>query len=238
MTAQNETLETNSGDGEAVKDPQENGAAMEQSDNSNSSEELQDLKNQLQIMSERMQQQSAIIGKLTNEAKSQNQKLEPEGVEKNPGEVSQYRELEEKLDKYESRFKQQEKAAKLSEIELGLVEAGASPALAKEQADYFAFKLGDRIVPEENDGVIKHKIVDTNGEIVPITQWAKAHLESDSGSYLKAHKTGPSVQNKGTSGGNAQKTKLSSSAYSSGYAEANARGIKEAQAFAASHTFM
>lgn len=231
---------TTSGDenSEAVKDSQNSGAAMEQAED-NSSGKVQQLESQLLELGERLQKQSAIIGKLTNEKKGQDQKAD-ESIEapEKTGEVSQYKALEEKLDLFQRRFQKQENAAKLSDIELALVEAGASPHLAKEQADYFAYKLGDRITAEELEtGEVKRSIVDTDGVTsVPMLQWAKAHIESDAGSYLRATKTGPSIRNQGAPAGQAQKIKLASSEYSKQFAQAHAQGKEAAESFTATHS--
>lgn len=226
------------GDTEAVKDSQNVGSATEQAEDNNSGK-LKQLEDRLQAQDERLQQQSAIIGKLTNENKNHDQKVS-EKIEPNDktGEVSQYSELKEQLDLFQRRFQKQEKAAKLSDIELALVEAGASPNLAKEQADYFAFKLGDRIIAEESEtGDIMRSVVDTDGITnVPLSQWAKAHIESDLGSYLRASRTGPSVKNQGTSAGQSQKVKLQSGDYSRQFAEAHAQGKEAVESFTATHS--
>jgi len=223
---------------EAVKDSQIVEPAAESVQEEEGSK-YQQLESQLREMSERLQKQSALIGKLTNERKNQ-ESQETDKKEKEPaktGDVSKYRELEEKLDGFQRRIQKQERAAKISEIELSLVEAGASPQLAKEQAEFFNFKLGDSIVSEEtDDGGIVHKWVDTDGAHVPLSHWAKAYIESDAGGYLRAHKVGPSVKNNGSSAKNAQKVKLSSADYSRAYAEAHAQGKEAADAFAAMHT--
>ena len=238
MLAQ-ETNETPSVIQNDVKEPENSGSATVQPEKDNGSK-VEQLQNQLLELSDRIQKQSAIIGKLTNEKKSQEVKteVEPNTTEKT-GEVSKYRELEEKLDNFQRRIQKQEKAATLSAIELSLVEAGASPQLAKEQADYFAYKLGDKISIDESEaGEVKRGIVDTDGIIVPMSQWAQAYIESDAGSYLKASKTGPSVKNIGTSASVAPKVKLNSSDYSKAYAEAHSKGKEAAENFTATYSLM
>ena len=223
---------------EAVKDSQNVDPATGQ-DGKDNGGKIEQLQSQMLEMNERLQKQSALIGKQANEIKSQQSSAaETPAAKEKTGEVSKYQELEEKIDLLQRRSKQQENAAKLSDIELALVEAGASPQIAKEQADYFAFKLGDRIIVEESDaGEVKRSIVDTDGVTnVPVSQWAKAYIESDAGSYLRAAKTGPSVKNNGTAPGQAQKVKLKSGAYSKGYSEAQANGKDAAEAFAATHS--
>jgi hypothetical protein len=228
-----------SGEVGAVKETTTVDPAMgpDANDNGNKYEQLE---SKLLEMGERLQKQSAIIGKLTNEKKTQEPKAEAvlEAPEKT-GEISKYQALEEKLDAFQQRIQKQEKAATLSALELSLVEAGASPQLAKEQADYFAFKLGDRITSEETEaGEVKRSIADTDGTQVPVSQWARAYIESDAGSYLRATKTGPSVKNQGTSAGQAQKVKLKSADYSRGYSEAQMKSPDDAAAFVATHSMI
>ncbi len=222
---------------EAVKDSQNVDSAMGQ-DTNNNGDKLEQLESKLLEMGNRLQQQSAIIGKLTNEKKTQ----EPKAVEnveapEQTGDISKYQALEEQMATFQRRIQKQEKAATLTDIELSLVEAGASPQLAKEQADYFAFKLGDRINSEESStGEVKRSISDTDGVTnVPMSQWAKSYIESDAGSYLKATKTGPSVKNQGTSAEQSQKVKLKSADYSRGYSEAQMKSPEDAAAFIATH---
>ena len=69
-----EEIVTPSGEEVAVKEPQES-PAMEQGENK-SSEKIEQLEAQISEMQERMQKQSALIGKLTNEKKPIN-KIKP-----------------------------------------------------------------------------------------------------------------------------------------------------------------
>lgn len=218
----------------------ENDIPAKEQESKQESGKIEQLESQLLDMADRLQKQSAIIGKLTNEKKSHEPKPEKdENKKEKAGDVSHYKQLEEKLDVFQRRIEKQEKAATLSEIELSLVEAGASPQLAKEQAEFFAFKLGDRILSEESEaGEITRSVTDTNGEPVTMAQWAKAYIESDSGSYLRAGKTGPSVKNKGNAEGNVGKIKLKSADYSRAYSEAHAQGKEAVEAFIATHSML
>lgn len=228
--------ETTSGEGEAVKESQEIvEPALEQ--DSTESDEINSLKGQLSELSERLQKQSALIGKLTNEAKREKHTTGPSS-EQPKGEVSEYQELRQQLDSFQARFDRQERAAKLNAIELSLVEAGASPALAKEQSEYFAFKLGDRLASSEDSaGKLNVQVIDTDGVTpVPVGDWAKALLGSDSGAYLRAQKRGPSTNNVGEAATPSSKVKLNQVEYSKQLAQARGRGQKAVDAFVASHS--
>lgn len=225
-----------SGDAEeAVKDQQEQVEVATEQPKENSNE-IDQLKSQLDLMQERLQKQSAIIGKLTNEKKHEADE-EPKNESKPQGEISKYSELEEKLDNFQQRIQKQERAAKLNAIELALIEAGANTGLAKTQAEFFAYKLNERITSVEDDnGNINIQIADTNGESTTVNSWAKAFIGSDEGAYLRANKTGPSVNNSGDAGGQAQRVKLNSVEYSKQYALADMKGADAVNAFVASHS--
>lgn len=224
-----------SGDVEAVKEPTNVESAKEQAENK--TDDVSEKPGYVAELEERIQNLSAIVGKLTNEKKRE-EKQQAEEPQKPVGEVQQYGELEERLKKMESRAKKQERAAKLSTIELSLVEAGASAALAKSQAEFFAFKLGDRLqVSDDDSGNINVSVLDTDGSnVVTVNDWAKAYVESDEGLYLKSSKKGPSVNNGGESSGQASKVKLSSAEYSKQFSEARKRGQEAADAFVATHS--
>jgi len=226
---------TTSGDGEAVKDePTTVDPAMEQG--KNSSEELNTLKASLDTMEERLQQQSALIGKLNNSLKKES-KAEPEKKAEEPkGEVEQYNEMKQQLDTLQARMKKQDEAAKLSAIELALVEAGADPKRAKDQSDFFAFKLGERVVTSDDSaGNISIQIADTDGSNVAVNDWAKALLQRDEGAYLRAGKTGPSIKNGGNAREDVGKSKVSSLDFSKGVAEAVRQGPKALEQYRATH---
>lgn len=224
---------------EAVKDETKQvDPAMEQGKNESSDGELSQLKSQVQDMTERLQQQSALIGKLNNAMKREVKEDSKESDPKQEGEVSKYSELEKKLDSYTERFAKQERAAKINGIELSLIEAGADPSLAKNQAEFYAFKLGDRLKAEENqNGQLSIQIADGDGINVPVGSWAKAFLESDDGLYMKATRKGPSVKNVGDSvGGPKKQVQLNSNDYAKQFAEANAKGQEAVEAFKAAYT--
>jgi len=229
-----EVKETLSVDAEDVKEKQIIDPAMEQ--DNKSSEELSQLKSQVEEMQERLQKQSALIGKLSNDKKRE----EPNGEEpkdvKPKGEIAGYSELEKKIDAFQEKIQKQERAAKLNAIELALVEAGAATSLAKSQAEFLAFKLGSRVKASDDDsGLVVVEIADTDGVAMPVSSWAKSFIESDDGSYMKAHKTGPSVKNHGENSGSGSKVTLSSIEYSKGYSLAHSKGPEAAKAFADSH---
>jgi predicted RNase H-like nuclease (RuvC/YqgF family) len=226
-------------EGEAVKEqPKQVDPAELQGENESSSEEIQALKSQLSEVTGRLQQQSAQIGKLNNALKREAKEEDGEPEPKPEGLVSKHSELEKKLDSYAERFAKQERAAKINGIELSLIEAGAEPALAKNQAEFYAFKLGDRLqATEDHNGRLSIEVADVDGTTAPVGNWAKAYLESDDGLYMKATRKGPSVKNVGDSaGGPKKKVALNSNDYSRQFAEANNKGSDAVESFRAAYT--
>ena len=236
-----EANETNtSGDGEAVKTTEENGQAVEPVPTVNR-EDYDSLKAEFSELKERLQQQSALIGKLTNEKKREEKQQATEAPaqsqEKERGDVQEYQELRKQLEDFQNRMKKQEKAQKLGAIELALVEAGAEPTLAKQQADYFLYKLGERIQTSEDDsGVTSVSVRDTDDTQVCVADWAKAFIQSDGGSYLRAGKKGPSVRNDGDTRAPTGKVKLSMAEFAKGMADAAAKGEDAVKVFSSSHS--
>ena len=233
--------EPTSGDGDAVKDapktPETSSPATEQGDEkSGGIAEIAELKNQLSGLNERLQQQSAIIGKLTNERKKEPDPPPGDDDDKPKGKASEYSELSAQLQELQGKFQRQERAAKLSNIELALIEAGADQKLAKSQADYFLYSLGDDLQAEETDSGYSVKVRDTDGSLIDSTDWARAFVASDSGSYLRGSKTGPSTRNTGDSRTPVQKQVLKSADYSRQYSEAHAKGEEAVKAFVAMHS--
>lgn len=226
-----------SGDVEAVKE-ETNKVDSAMGQDTNNSEELNSVKAAMTAMEDRLQQQSALIGKLSNSLKKEEkaEPVAPSGDEAK-GEVAQFNEMKQQLEDFQTRMKKQEKAAKLSSIELALVEAGATPTLAKNQAEFFAFKLNERIVTSDDDaGNISIQIADTDGSNVSVNDWAKALIQSDNGAYLRAGKTGPSVNNGGTPREDKGKVKLSSLEFSQGIAQAVKGGEDAVKQFRATHS--
>ena len=108
--------------------------------------------------------------------------------------------------------------------------------LAKDQTEFFAFKLGERAVTSEDDiGNITIQIADTDGSKVSVNDWAKAFLQSDGGAYLRSGKTGPSVNNSGTSKVETGKVKVSQLEFSKGVAIAAQKGQEAVDQFRATH---
>jgi molecular chaperone GrpE (heat shock protein) len=230
-----------SGDGEAVKDTpiatETVSPATEQDENkSGGNAEIAELKNQLSELTNRLQQQSAIIGKLTNEKKKEPETAPDKTDEKPKGKASEYSELSSQLQELQGKFQRQERAAKLSKIELALIEAGADQKLAKSQADYFLYSLGENLQAEETDNGYIVQVKDTDGTLLDSTEWAKAFIASDSGAYLRGTRTGPSTHNTGESRTPVQKQVLSSADYSRQYSEAHAKGEEAVKAFVATHS--
>jgi len=213
------------GDGAPVKDE----PIVDQAKGSDEKNgEIKTLESKISALEERLQQQSALLGKFVNAAKKEAQ---PEPAKKPKTDVEQYSELKAQIEELQAKNQKQERATKLSAIELALVEAGADPARAKMQVDFFAFQLGDKLQIDDSAVVVKE-----GDSVETIKAWAKAKLESDEGSFLRAYKVGPSVKNAGGPSGSVSKTVLTSAEYSAGYARAAAEGKDAAKAFAESHT--
>jgi len=181
--------------------------------------EEQNVAEKMKVLEDRLQKQSAILGKLENAMKKQPEvvkEIEPKS------EINKFSELEEKIKALEAKNLNKIEAVKKSTLANAIVTAGIEPEIAIDFADFISYKNRDKIVAEENElGEIEVKVKISETETANVNDWIKMYISSDAGKLLSHTKRGGSVKNVGKPA-NSSVTELNSMSYAQKIAEISA----------------
>jgi len=155
-----------------------------ESERSKTPDGADELKALLAEQSKRLQEQSAILGKITNRLgkleKTDPVDPEPKARAEEPKKTDKFDPMAERFSKLETRLKAQEDAAKLLAMRDALVENGVDPGSAKQFAKWISLEHGEGITAELDDsGGFAVAMGETS-----LGDWTKAYLESESGKAL------------------------------------------------------